>query len=317
MAVRSSALVRELKTFAKMAANHRGQREVLLREYFFRAAGRFTPEIATEADGLRFYVATDDDVIGRVTFMYRGFDESAMRRTIAMLAARTGVAEPLRGRTILDVGANIGTTSVYALRTFGAARSVAFEPAPGNLRLLRQNLFANGVGDAVRVLEVALSDRDGEVEFELSEENSGDHRVRAAAGGGVPGGELFAESGRAVIRVPARRLDALVEEGAIHLGDVGIVWIDVQGHEAHVLEGARRVLDARIPVAVEYWPYGLGRAGGLERFHALVAERFATVVDMGHPDREAPPRVLEAGAVAELAGRYAGANGMADLLLLP
>lgn len=310
----TTRLTTELKTLTKIAINWRGQRQPLLRGYFFRAAARFTPVLGVEADGLRFVVSTSDEVIGKVTFMYRGFDEDAMRRLVAELARETGVAEPLRGRTILDVGGNIGTTSVYALRRFGAARAVAFEPEPGNLALLRQNLAANGIGDEVRVLPIALSDADGEVQFELSEENSGDHRVRTADAG-APG--AMGEERREVISVSARRLDGLVEDGTLDLEDVAIVWIDVQGHEGQVLAGATSAFAAGIPISVEYWPYGLERAGGLDLLHELVAKRCTTVIDLGPPFLEQEPVRLPAAEIASLAARYPGENGFADLLLLP
>lgn len=314
-----AAALRELRPLVKLAINYKGQREVLLRELFFRASKRFTPALATEANGFRFYLSTTDDVLGRHTFMHGGFDEDAMRRVVAELGERTGVAAPLKGRTMLDIGGNIGTTSVYAIRLFDAARTVAFEPVPANVRLLRQNLIANGVSEQVDVFGIALSGSDGEAQLELSDNNSGDHRVRTAdPHAGTASAALFREDHRDVVHVPARRLDGLVQAGEVNLADVALVWIDVQGHEAHVLEGAQAVRDARIPVAVEYWPYGLRRAGGLERFHELVAESFETVVDLGPPSSSRlASRPLPARDIQTLEGKYTGAWGAADLLLLP
>jgi FkbM family methyltransferase len=295
--------------------NHRGRREQLVREYFFRAARRFTPVLAVDADGVRFHVSTRDDVIGRVTFAHRGFDEGAMHRLVQVLGDRVGTPEPLAGRTVLDVGGNIGTTSIYAVTRFGAARAVAFEPEPGNLRLLHQNVVANGLGDRVEVVEAALSDTDGEVEFELSGEDGGDHRVRVGTAPSRDGD--MGEAARTVVRVPAHRLDTLVADGRVDLADVAIMWIDVQGHEGQVLQGASTVLAGGIPVSIEYWPYGLRRAGGLDVLHELIASSFRTVVDLGPPVLENPPRDLPADRVADLAGRYTGPVGFTDLLLLP
>lgn len=51
---------------------------------------------------------------------------------------------PLRGvpavQTILDLGANIGCSSVYFLEAFPSARVVAVEPDPANFRMLKRNL---------------------------------------------------------------------------------------------------------------------------------------------------------------------------------
>lgn len=58
-----------------------------------------------------------------------------------------------------DVGANIGLYSIYAAVTRGC-RVVAFEPLVSNLYALTANVGINGMGDRIRVLPVALSDRD-------------------------------------------------------------------------------------------------------------------------------------------------------------
>ncbi|MEO8690089.1 MAG: hypothetical protein ABI611_17975 [Solirubrobacteraceae bacterium] len=41
----------------------------------------------------------------------------------------------------------------------------------------------------------------------------------------------------------------MVEDGAIDLDALALVWMDVHGHEAHVLAGAGRLLAARIPAS--------------------------------------------------------------------
>jgi hypothetical protein len=68
-----------------------------------------------------------------------------------------------------------------------------------------------------------------------------------------------------------------------------------------------------MPVVSEYWPYGLRRAGALERFHALVAERYSIVVDLRDPTV-----ALDATRVADLADRYTAdqVDPYTDLLLL-
>ena len=59
----------------------------------------------------------------------------------------------------------------------------------------------------------------------------------------------------------------------MNLDDVGLAWIDVQGHEGHVLAGAEALLDSEVPIVCEYWPEGLGSAEGLDRFHEAASRR--------------------------------------------
>ena len=72
-----------------------------------------------------------------------------------------------RYQTVLDIGANIGLFSLY----LGAAcdRIYAVEPTPGHFDLLTKITASN---HNITPVNVALSDRDGPVEFFISKENS-------------------------------------------------------------------------------------------------------------------------------------------------
>jgi FkbM family methyltransferase len=200
--------------------------------------------------------------------VHREFAEETVRRVLGRLGW-----DSLAGRTVLDIGANIGTETVSFIVRHGAERVIAMEPDPENLRFLRANIALNGVQDQVDVHALALSDRDQTLVFERSADNWGDHRVRVQDPSGPA---LGGEDARTTIEVQARTLDSLASDGTIDIGAVDLAWIDTQGHEAHVLAGASCL--ATIPILTEYWPYGLRRAGGLERFSELTRDR--TVVDL-------------------------------------
>ena len=98
----------------------------------------------------------------------------------------------------VDVGANIGTATLAALKRFGAGQALALEPHPDNFRLLRMNAVANDVDDRVIPAQVAVSESSGELELEVATHNIGDHRIRTGAEAG-PG--AIDEADRTVIRV--------------------------------------------------------------------------------------------------------------------
>ena len=56
-----------------------------------------------------------------------------------------------------------------------------------------------------------------------------------------------------------------------------LAWIDVQGYEGFVLAGAQRLTAVRTPLVIEFWPYGLERAGSYSKLVEALAgyERFA------------------------------------------
>ena len=62
----------------------------------------------------------------------------------------------------VDVGANIGTQTVHALRAGPFSRGVAFEPENKNAKLLNMNLAANGMAARVTVFAKAAGATDGE-----------------------------------------------------------------------------------------------------------------------------------------------------------
>ncbi len=281
-----------------------GQRRPIARRYLFDALARVTPAIAVDTEGLRLHLSTSDREVAREIFALGPYELHTMARAEHELRSRGRV---IAGREFLDLGANLGSATCLALTRHGLARSWAFEPAPANIALLRHNLIANDLEPRTSVHACALSDRDGSLVLELSPDNWGDHRIRV---GPRPDGP-FGEGSRGTLEVPARRLDSFVESGAIELAEVGLAWLDVQGHEAQLLDGARELLRSPVPIVCELWPYGLRRGAGLERFLELVASSRPTFVDLGAAgSRERPTSEL-----GELAARLDGLAAT-DVLLL-
>lgn len=309
-----ASLVHRIGRFVRNTDQVRTQR---LRGYAFPLVARLTPLVGVERDGVRFVLSTSERGLGHTTFATGAFDEVTLRRMLAALERHLGITT-LQGMTVLEVGANIGTETVSLLKRHGAERVLAFEPDAENVRMLRANVALNGLHERAEIHEMALSDVDATLLLECSADNWGDHRIRVSD---PQGDDLRDESRRPTVEVAARRLDSLAESGEVDLAAVDLVWMDAQGHEGHVLAGARRLAAAGVPVLTEYWPYGLHRAGGLNTFHALVADGYDTIVDL-RTGFDEPPVTLDASRVAELADRYSvGADGdrfspHTDLVLL-
>jgi FkbM family methyltransferase len=259
--------------------------------------------IAASPQEPTYLFSTRDLIISPEVFSHSGYEEDELRWVLDYLE------QPQARRTVIEVGANIGTTTIPLLVRHGAAHVEAFEPDPFNYDLLRCNLILNHVDDRVETHPLAISDTNGEVMFEQCHWNQGDHRVRvngeAAAG-------LFGEGERATIPVPARRLDDAV---TTPLDAVGLIWVDAQGHEAHILEGAPQILSRPIPWAIEYWPYGLSRQGGLARLNRAIATRFSQVVDVRQSLRQGRAVLLDAADLDAVASELG--NDFTDLILIP
>jgi FkbM family methyltransferase len=285
----------------------------VLRELFFRAARRFTPTVAATTGYGLMYVPTKDLYVGAGLFSTGGIDADAIGDALEIAEAWHPEREHRR-RLVVEIGANIGSTTVPALKRYGFERVVAIEPLPANVTALRLNLYVNDVAERATVLPVALSEADGEMELQVAETNSGDNRLVNTRDAAAPGS--YGEDRRDTVTVEVRSWDSLVAEGAFDVADVGLVWIDVQGHEGQVLAGASTLTEAPDPVVIEFWPYGLRRAGGLELLQRVVADRYETIVDLHSHDPGVPPEVLRADQLDKVTARLHGIANT-DLVLLP
>lgn len=177
--------------------------------------------------------------------------------------------------TVLDIGANNGIISIGMIVTGELDKAIAIEPEPRNFSVLRKNVEQNHLESAIICLNYAVSDSKSTLQFELSETNYGDHRVRiqkSLADTNLK--ELYSESKRQVIDIEANTLDNLLADLNERIcDDISVIWIDVQGYEGYVFSGAKRLLSNDIPVVSEIWPYGIQRAGMSQKeFCAIVKE---------------------------------------------
>lgn len=149
------------------------------------------------------------------------------------------------GCVFVDVGANVGTLTLFAARRVGpAGRVVALEPVPRLAECLRTTVSMNWVEDVVRVHEVAAGTEGSPTSLNVA----------------LPYGHssLFSLPD-AVETVPVRvvSLDGLL--GADHPLDV--VKIDTEGADLDVLLGMQQLLEfnTRVVVVVEFCPAHLER----------------------------------------------------------
>jgi FkbM family methyltransferase len=133
-------------------------------------------------------------------------------------------------KTIYDLGANIGISTLYLLNHFPQAQVVAFEPEPGNYAIAMRNLEGQ---ERVSLLERAVAKNQGFMNF--------------ACGADIRGGRLADEdaSGEEVRQVQVSSIDELVHEEGRPCPCY--VKIDVEGAELSVLEGMSRSMgDIRV-----------------------------------------------------------------------
>jgi FkbM family methyltransferase len=232
-------------------------------------------------------VSARDNMIGLSLFVDGLFDREIVALSCRMAADYVGKTDLL----YIDVGANLGSNTIYALRDARFARAICFEPDPTNFENLQSTIEMSGVSSRTRCECTAIGNTDGHLHLELSAVNFGDHRIRMSPG-----------ERQDVREIPVTTLDLAVTEDECR--SVGLVSVDVQGYEAQVLEGATRLLAMDIPFLCELTPDDLRRCGGYENFFEIVGQSFAWFIDMRHPEVARPIDELRACAEAISPGGY-------------
>ncbi|UPH89528.1 FkbM family methyltransferase [Synechococcus sp. NB0720_010] len=199
----------------------------------------------------------------------RHYHEHNIRLTTEHLVEKWGFSP----ENFLNIGANIGLYSIYALKSKLYQTCIAIEPSPINFELLQKNISLNNLSPYFSAINAAVSDFDGDAELELCSRNCGDHRVRDPR---IPKNakEVDNESKRRTARTTVFKLDSLTDRYAHTLSpNKTLAWIDTQGHEGHVLKGGTKTLHKECHrfAVVEFWPYGLQRTKeGPELFYEAI-----------------------------------------------
>jgi FkbM family methyltransferase len=238
---------------------------------YFDRADRYTPYLATAvAGGALFLVKTEDKHIGRSLFYKQGRGElAALDRAVGAIKGLLG-PDAIAARSFVDVGANIGTTTIPALLSHGFETAVAIEPEPENLRVLRLNVLLNDLEDRVTALGLAASNQVGRSELVVDRSRGGKHWIATDR-------SKLRRKNRAentILGVETVTLDHLVETGVIDVERTGMLWMDAEAHEGHILEGASSLLARGIPIVTEWNPVILDRVGDRGKIERAVAEGY-------------------------------------------
>jgi FkbM family methyltransferase len=134
--------------------------------------------------------------------------------------------------TLLDLGANIGLTSVWLAKRYSFSRVIAVEPDPNNASLVRRNLELNGIKG--EVLEAAIGPCEGIAKFESNQSSN----LGRLSENGVP--------------VAMTTVGAILEKSAC--SRLGLVKIDIEGGERQLFDGPTDWLASADAIIAEFHP---------------------------------------------------------------
>jgi len=180
-----------------------------------------------------------------------------------------------RVRTVVDLGANVGLTTLFFAQLFPEARYICVEPNPANAALLRRNTA--WMGSRAEVIEAAVGAHSGQVSFDDSGWSWGGH---------------IAEPGRPGRMVRCCTLDEIVSECGI--GRIDLLKVDIEGAECDVLRSSGASLRKVGMIVIE-----LHGAYGLADFARDVAAFGFSVMPPGSPAGNAMPLAVSADLLPE------------------
>jgi FkbM family methyltransferase len=217
------------------------------------------------------------DYLGRSVFVKGHFDRDHVDRLMPHLD-QLGLS--VGGKTLLEIGGNIGTHTIYFALTGVFSRIVTVEPDPRNFELLKQNVVQNGFGQLVVPVNCAASDTEGEIDFFLHPNNHGKSSPSSRSSADVR------------IAVPAKPVPTILAEADVPEAEVGLIWMDIEGYEPIACRSMTSLFERRVPMHCEFTSEFYGREKAAE-FVAFLAEYYDDCLVFFNDDSMARMKVAD------------------------
>lgn len=190
------------------------------------------------AQNHKYYIDKKDSIVSEVLLsrkVWEEYETEVFKESIK------------QGATVVDVGAHIGYYTLIAASIVGNKGKVyAFEPDPGNFRLLQKNVAQSGYTNVV-LINKAVTQKSGKTLLFLNKENMGDHRIYDVG------------EGQKSISIETVALDDYFKK----LTKIDVIKMDIQGAEVQALKGAEDILKRsnHIKLILEFMPSILLQGG--------------------------------------------------------
>lgn len=139
-----------------------------------------------------------------------------------------------QGNAVLDIGANIGCTTILFADLAETVHS--FEPSPSTFEFLQKNIQTAGIRNVI-LNNVGLGRQNGEFELTFASDNRS---------GGFISNKLNASDGHNVENIQIVHGDSYIDSAGIT--ELHFIKIDVEGFEKEVIEGLLKTIQRFRPV---------------------------------------------------------------------
>ncbi len=146
----------------------------------------------------------------------------------------------------IDIGANTGYYSILAAAVNEKISVYSFEPAQGSSHYLKKNIAINQFGNNIKAHDIALSDKESEVEF--YEVQNAKYPYLTHNLGGVGSLKKESNSKRTSTIVKTLPLDKFVERESVQ--KIELIKIDTEGTENLILNGGHQTILLFKPIII-------------------------------------------------------------------
>ena len=169
-------------------------------------------------------------------------------------------------RTLIDIGANLGSISIPALKKNYFEKAILFEPNPESLRLLKINILINNLEEKAILNELALSNtKSSKILKSDLRFNRGDNRL-------ISNRKILAKNHYKV------KTDLLDNYTSKYSKDNCFIKIDVQGEECNILISSKKTLSKKIPIMIEFEPKNLKK--NWIKYYVYIIKYYEYVYDL-------------------------------------
>ena len=179
------------------------------------------------------YLMPSLDWISLKLFIDESFDFGILSKAIKLLGRKNSKF------FLVNIGAQIGSTCIPAIKNNHFKNLIAFEPAKKTYRLLKANIFLNGIEDRVEIYNLALSNK--KTKLHLGE------RLQANVGSS----RILPKKTKNTEIVKSDVLDNYTNE--LNRNN-SLIFMDAEGHEPYIFLGAKKTLKKKIPIVFEFSP---------------------------------------------------------------
>ena len=274
-----------------------------------------TDEVTFRRNGTLWTAKTSNAFIMAPLFSHGHYQGDEINALLNWINSRNRLT-PSRN-VILDIGANIGTTTIpFAQKT--GAHILAIEPVPENFQLLERNVAQNGLAHRITCIQKAVSQQPGILEMAVPLGNDGGAFVHGnkSTGHSAPSYDFDI---RNVTQISVDTLANILNDCQISPREVAFVWCDVEGCEANVIETGAALWQEKVPIFLEISPSALKAQNCLQEFPGIIARYFDRFVASNELVRQSA--AAEFRPISELSGVIADLlktkDALTDVLLLP